>query len=453
MKRRDIDMLHGPLSRNILMYVIPVILTSYLQLLFNAADLIVVGQYCGSASVAAVGSSTPLVHLFLNLFTGLSVGAGVSVAHAIGAADPENVSRSVHTSMLTSLISGVFITIVGVTFSPTMLRMMSTPENVLKLGTVYLRIYFAGILFNLVYNFSTSILRAAGDTQSPLIILLAAGIINVILNVIFVTKFDLNVAGVALATTISQALSAVAVVIVLMNRKDACRFDPRKMRIYTPQLIQLVRIGLPAGVQSSMFSISNVMIQSSINSFGDVMMSGNAAVANIEGFTFATVNGFHMTALNFVGQNAGARQYDRIRKIFQLCMFYVTIAGLFVGGMCYLFRRQVLGLYITDSPAAIEAGCLRMMFTTLPYFMYGWLDTITGAIRGLGASFVSMVLSILGICGVRLVWILGVFPLPAFHTPFHLYLSYPISWIITIAAQLIAFIIVYQKRTKKYAVN
>lgn len=453
MKRRDIDMLHGPLSRNILMYVIPVILTSYLQLLFNAADLIVVGQYCGSASVAAVGSSTPLVHLFLNLFTGLSVGAGVSVAHAIGAADSENVSRSVHTSMLTSLISGVFITIVGVTFSPTMLRMMSTPENVLKLGTVYLRIYFAGILFNLVYNFSTSILRAAGDTQSPLIILLAAGIINVILNVIFVTKFDLNVAGVALATTISQTLSAVAVVIVLMNRKDACRFDPRKMRIYTPQLIQLVRIGLPAGVQSSMFSISNVMIQSSINSFGDVMMSGNAAVANIEGFTFATVNGFHMTALNFVGQNAGARQYNRIRKIFQFCMFYVTIAGLFVGGMCYLFRRQVLGLYITDSQAAIEAGCLRMMFTTLPYFMYGWLDTITGAIRGLGASFVSMVLSILGICGVRLVWILGVFPLPAFHTPFHLYLSYPISWIITIAAQLIAFIIVYQKRTKKYAVN
>lgn len=448
MKPKDIDMLHGPLSRSIMMYVIPVILTSYLQLLFNAADLMVVGQYCGSMSVAAVGSSTPLIHLFLNLFTGLSVGAGVSVAHAIGAGDPESIFRSIHTSMLTSIISGIFITILGVIGSPALLKMMSTPENVLKLGTVYLRIYFSGILFNLVYNFCTSILRAAGDTQSPLIILLAAGVINVILNVIFVTRFDLNVAGVALATTISQALSAVAVVIVLMKRRDVCRFEPRKMKIYLPQLIQLVRIGLPAGVQSSMFSISNVMIQASINSFGDVMMSGNAAVSNVESFTFATVNGFHMTALNFVGQNVGAQQYDRVKKVFRLCMVYVTIAGMLVGGLGFFFRRQVLSLYITDSPAAIEAGCLRMIFTTLPYFIYGWLDTITGAIRGLGASFLSMLLSILGICGIRLVWILCIFSMPPFHTPFHLYLSYPISWIITIAAQLTAFLIVYRKRTE-----
>lgn len=448
MKPKDIDMLHGPLGRNIMMYVIPVILTSYLQLLFNAADLMVVGQYCGSMSVAAVGSSTPLIHLFLNLFTGLSVGAGVSVAHAIGAGDPESIFRSIHTSMLTSIISGIFITILGVIGSPALLKMMSTPENILKLGTVYLRIYFSGILFNLVYNFCTSILRAAGDTQSPLIILLAAGVINVILNVIFVTRFDLNVAGVALATTISQALSAVAVVIVLMKRRDVCRFEPRKMKIYLPQLIQLVRIGLPAGVQSSMFSISNVMIQASINSFGDVMMSGNAAVSNVESFTYATVNGFHMTALNFVGQNVGAQQYDRVKKVFRLCMVYVTIAGMLVGGLGFFFRRQVLSLYITDSPAAIEAGCLRMIFTTLPYFIYGWLDTITGAIRGLGASFLSMLLSILGICGIRLVWILCIFSMPAFHTPFHLYLSYPISWIITIAAQLTAFLIVYRKRTE-----
>lgn len=450
MKSKDIDMLHGPLSKNIVMYVIPVILTSYLQLLFNAADLVVVGQYCGSMSVAAVGSSTPLIHLFLNLFTGLSVGAGVSVAHAIGAGDPESIFRSIHTSMLTSIISGAFITVLGVIASPVMLELMSTPENVLRLGTIYLRIYFGGILFNLVYNFCTSILRAAGDTQSPLVILLAAGVINVILNVIFVTQFNMNVAGVALATTISQALSAVAVVIVLMKRKDVCRFEPRKMKIYTPQLIQLVRIGLPAGVQGSMFSISNVMIQASINSFGDVMMSGNAAVSNVESFTFATVNGFHMTALNFVGQNVGAQQYDRVKKVFRLCMVYVTFAGMLVGGLCFLFRRQVLGLYITDSPEAIEAGCLRMIFTTLPYFMYGWLDTITGAIRGLGASFLSMVLSILGICGIRLVWILGIFSLPAFHTPFHLYLSYPISWTITIAAQLTAFILVYRRRTSAY---
>lgn len=449
MKNKDLDMLHGPLAWNILRYAIPIILTSYLQLLFNAADLVVVGRFCGSVSVAAVGSTTALTHLILNLFMGLSVGAGVAVAHAIGAGNPEEVQRTVHTSMLASILCGAFVTVIGVVFSPLFLQWMATPDSVLGLASTYMRIYFAGILFNLVYNFSTSILRAAGDTRGPLVILLAAGVINVILNVFFVVAFHMNVAGVALATSISQALSAIAVTVVLMRRKDDTRFTPKNMRIYGPQLAQIVRIGLPAGIQSSMFSISNVMIQSSINSFGDVMMSGNAAVSNIEGFTFVTVNGFHQTALNYIGQNTGARQFDRVKKILALCMEYVTLAGLLVGGFGYLFRREVLGIYITDSPEAIEAGALRMLFTTLPYFMYGWLDTITGAIRGLGASFLSMLLSVLGICGIRLFWILVIFAMPQYHTPLHLYLSYPISWVITIAAQAIAFAFVYRKLTKE----
>lgn len=449
MKRNDIDMLHAPLGSSILAYAVPVILTSYLQLLFNAADLIVVGRFCGSVSVAAVGSTTALTHLILNLFMGLSVGAGVSVAQAIGAGDPENVNRTVHTAMLTSLLCGALITVIGVVWSPTFLRMMSTPESVLELASVYMRIYFGGILFNLVYNFCTSILRAAGDTRSPMLILLAAGIINVVLNVIFVTAFKMNVAGVALATTISQVFSAVCVVMVLMRRTDDTRFRMNEMRLYGPQLKQIIRIGLPAGIQSSMFSISNVMIQSSINSFGEILVSGNAAVTNVEGFCFVTVNAFHQTALNFTGQNTGARQFDRVKKILLVALGYATLFGGAVGALLYTFRYQVLGFYITDSMEAIEAGCLRIAITTLPYFMYGWLDTITGSIRGLGASFLSMILSIGGICGIRLVWILWIFAIPRFHTPTWLFLSYPISWVITIIAQLTAYIVMYRRMTRK----
>ena len=408
MKKVERSMLQGPLAGNILLFTIPVILTSYLQLLFNAADLVVVGRFCGSVSVAAVGVTGALTNLIVNLFMGLSVGAGVTVAHAIGSRNAQMVSRTVHTALLTALIGGAFLTVVGIAFSPTFLRWMDTPENVLPLSSIYMRIYFGGIVFTLVYNFCTSILRAAGDTQSPLLILLCAGVINVILNVIFVVVFHMNVAGVALATVISQAFSAAAVTIVLMNRKDDIRFYPSKMRIYRPQLEKIIRIGLPAGIQGSMFSISNVIIQSSMNSFG-------------------------------------ARHYDRVKRIFRLCMLYAGAAGLMVGGTMYLFREVMLGIYITDSAEATLIGMERMAFTSLPYFIYGFLDAAAGSLRGLGASTVSMMLSVLGICGIRLLWIGTVFQIPACHTPTCLYSSYPISWIATAIAELIAFSILYRK--------
>ena len=439
------NMLQGPLAWNILLYTLPVILTSYLQLLFNAADLMVVGRFCGSVSVAAVGVTGALTNLIVNLFMGLSIGAGVTVAHAIGSGDTRAVTRTVHTSLLTALIGGAVLTVVGVTFSPVFLRMMDTPENVLPLSSVYMRIYFGGIVFTLVYNFCTSILRAAGDTQSPLIILAFAGVINVALNVLFVVAFHMNVAGVALATVISQALSAAAVIVVLMRRKDDIRFYPTQMRIYRPQLIRIIRIGLPAGIQSSMFSISNVMIQSSLNTFGEVLVSGNAAVSNLEGFCYATVNGFHQAAVNYIGQNMGARQYDRVKRTFGLCMFYAGVFGLIVGGALYMFRDTILGLYITDSIEAKQFGMNRMIYTSLPYFIYGFLDAAGGSLRGLGASTVSMILSVVGICGIRLIWIGTIFQVPAFHTPSCLYLSYPISWIITAIAELVAFSIVFRR--------
>ena len=442
-------MLHGPLAGSILLYTIPIILTSYLQLMFNAADLVVVGRFCGSVSVAAVGVTGAITNLIINLFMGLSVGAGVAVAHAIGGRESETVHRTVHTALLTALVGGVVLTVVGVIWSPTFLRWMDTPENVLPLSSVYMRIYFGGITFTLVYNYCTSILRAAGDTQSPMVILMAAGVVNVILNVVFVAVFHMNVAGVALATVISQALSAVAVVLVLMRRRDDIRFYPGKMRIFLPQLKKIIRIGLPAGIQGATFSLSNVIIQSSMNSFGEVLVSGNAAVSNIEGFCFATVNGFHQAAVNYIGQNVGAQQYDRVKKIFRLCVIYASLAGLLVGGALTIFRRPLLSIYITDSPEALQIGMNRVFFTSMPYFIYGLLDAAAGSLRGMGASTISMLISVLGICGSRLLWIFTVFQIPAMHTPECLYSSYPISWILTVIAEFVAFPIIYRKMKEK----
>ena len=449
MKRQNQNMLEGPLFLNIILYTIPIILTSILQLLFNAADLVVVGRFCGSISVAAVGATSSITNLMVNFFIGLSVGAGVSVAHGLGGHEERAVHCTVHTALPMALLSGIVLTIVGVSFSETFLTMMGTPENVLPLSAVYMKIYFAGIAFTMVYNFCAAILRAAGDTKSPLLFLSLAGVINVVLNVIFVTVFHMNVAGVALATTISQAVSAVLVVIALMRRTDACRLEWKKMRFYRPQLVKMLRIGLPAGIQSSLFGISNVLIQSSVNSFGDIFMSGNAASGNIEGFVYTSLNAFHQTAVNFIGQNAGARQYKRVKKILWICLGCVTAVGLVLGGLAYSFGPQLLAIYITDSPEAISYGMIRLGMICLPYFLCGLMDVSTGALRGMGASFVPMMISILGVCGMRIGWIYTIFQIPRFHTPQCLYFSYTVSWTLTFLCQMTAFFFVYRRYTKE----
>lgn len=445
MKRTNQTMLEGPLFPHIIRYTIPIILTSLLQLLFNAADLVVVGQFCGSVSVAAVGATGSLTNLMVNFFIGLSVGAGVSVAHALGSREDVVVHRTIHTALPTALCSGVILTVVGVSFSETFLRLMGTPENVLPLSAVYMKIYFCGITFTMVYNYCAAILRAAGDTQSPLVFLTFAGIVNVILNVVFVTRFHMNVAGVALATTISQGISAVLVVLTLMRRKDACKLELRKMRIYAPQLAKMLRIGLPAGIQSSLFSISNVIIQSSINSFGDVMMSGNAAAGNIEGFVYVCLNAFHQTAVNFIGQNAGAKQYRRVYRTLWICLGCATVMGLLVGTLAWAAGPELLSIYITDSQEAIAYGEVRLAYVCLPYCICGLMDVSTGALRGLGASLFPMAISILGVCVFRIVWVYTIFRIPQFHTPECLYISYPISWLITFAFQIVAFLVVYRR--------
>ncbi len=446
MKQKNRSMLEGPLLPSIISYTIPIILTSVLQLLFNAADLVIVGRFCGSVSVAAVGATGSITNLIINLFVGLSVGAGVTVAHAIGAKEHTAVHQAVHTMMATALVSGVILTAIGVTFAEGFLVMMGTHEDVLPLSTIYMQIYFGGITFNMVYNFCSSVLRAAGDTKSPMIFLSLAGVINVALNVVFVTVFHMNVAGVALATTISQGIAAVMVVIVLMRRTDSCKLNLRKIRFYKPQLVKMIRIGLPAGIQGSLFSISNVMIQSSVNSFGKIAMSGHAAAANIEGFVYVGMNAFHQTAVNFVGQNIGAHQYKRAKQTLYTCLGCVVAVGTVMSAAALIFAEPLLSIYITDSQEAIAYGVLRMSVVCATYVLCGLMDTTTGALRGMGASTVPMLISIIGVCGFRLGWLFTVFQIPQFHTLACLYFSYPVSWLATFIAQIIAFKKVYRKR-------
>lgn len=447
--RKNIDMVNGPLYSGTLKYAIPIILTSVLQLLFNAADLVIVGRYCGSISVAAVSATGAITNLIVTLFIGLSVGAGVTVAHGLGGQQDEDVHKTVHSALPTAILGGILLGLIGVIFSEYFLTLMKTPENVLPLSTKYMRIYFSGMVFTMVFNFCASILRAAGDSKTPLMYLSMAGVINVGLNVIFVTVFHMNVDGVALATIISQCFSAIMVVIALMRRTDACKLTLRKMRFYKKQLLKMIRIGLPAGIQTSLFSISNVIIQSSINSFdSDAIMSGNGAAGNIEGFVFVIMDGFYQTAVNYVGQNAGAHRFDRIKKIFGICLGYVTLFGLASGLLVWIFSESLLSFYITDSPEAIAYGVTRLAYMCLPYFLCGVMNVTTGALRGLGCSISPMVISVLGVCGLRIVWIYTIFQIPQYHTLPCLYLSYPISWTITFLVEIVTFILLFNRKSR-----
>lgn len=450
MKFDSKSMREGPILKSVIVYTVPIILTGLLQLLFNAADLIVVGWFSGSDSVAAVGATGALTNLIINLFIGLSVGAGVAVAQGMGAGNGKLTSEAVHTAVPVAVISGIFLTVIGVLFSRNFLELMGTPDGkLLRLASVYMQIYFAGMTFSMLYNFGSAILRAAGDTRSPLIFLTVAGVLNVILNIVFVALFKLDVAGVALATSISQAVSAILVLLALIKRQDACRFEFKKMHIYKNALLRMVKIGVPAGLQGSLFSISNVLIQSSVNSFGAAHMSGSAAASSIEGFCYVTMNSFHQTALNFCGQNYGAGDFRRVKRITWVCLMTVAVAGFVVGNLSYIFGRELLKIYITDSPEAINYGMERLKFMVVPYFLCGIMDTTTGSMRGIGSSVIPMIITVLGVCVMRIVWIYTVFALPQYHTFSGLFISYPISWLLTFAALFISFTVVMRRKEKK----
>lgn len=440
-------MCSGPLLPKIILFSIPIILSGNLQLLYNAADVIVVGRFAGKTSLAAVGSTGSMTNLIISLFMGLSVGASVAVAQYYGANKWKDVSEVVHTSMLISVISGVVVGLVGIFMSRTFLLAMDSPDDVIDKATLYMQIYFAGMPASMVYNFGSAILRAVGDTRRPLIFLTISGIVNVILNLIFVIVFRMDVAGVAIATVISQVISAVLVVICLMKYNGACRLKLRELKLHMDKLLQLIRIGLPAGLQGSLFSISNVLIQSSVNSFGSVVMAGNSVSQNIEGFIYVSMNSLYQAALVFVGQNIGAKEYKRVKRVMGLCVFLVAAVGTALGGIVLLLGRELLGIYAPGEEDVISYGLIRLRIIASTYMTCGIMEIFVGVLRGMGTSVVPMIVSVIGVCGVRIMWILTVF---RDHRDLNtLYISYPISWVATAIIHLLCVFIVYRKVVKK----
>ncbi|MBR1638730.1 MAG: MATE family efflux transporter [Treponema sp.] len=433
-----IDMTEGPLFTKLLRFSIPLIFSSILQLLFNAADVVVVGRFAGDNSLAAVGSTGSLINLLVNLFLGLSIGTNVVVARFFGAQKINELKDAIHTAMLVSLFSGLVLTAVGVTFARGILILMQAPSEVLELAAVYLRIYFGGITATMIYNFGSAILRAKGDTQRPLYILFLAGVINLLLNLFFVISLKMDVAGVALATVISQCISAFLVVLLLCLEKDEFHLDLRKLKINMPIFTQIVKIGLPAGFQGIMFSFSNVIIQSSVNSFGAVLIAGNSAACNLEGFIYTSMNGFSQGALTFCSQNLGANKIDRIKKTVWISQFSIIVIGASLSALFLVFGRQLLGIY-TTSPEVIDAGMSRLWVIFTTYYLCGMMDGMSNSIRGIGHSLMPVITSLTGACIFRILWLSTIFQIPFFHTPFIIFISYPISWILTFAANLVGY--------------
>lgn len=446
-KSYSMDMCNGPIMSKILRFALPLMCSSVLQLLFNAADVVVVGQFCGEESLAAVGSTTSLINLMTNLFIGLSVGANVLVARYFGAKQEKDVHNTVHTALALSIVSGLFLTVIGVIFAKQILIWMKCPADVLPLSALYLRVYFFGMTATMIYNFCSAILRAVGDTKRPLYYLLFAGVVNVVLNLFFVIVCQLNVAGVGLATAISQYVSAFLIARCLMKENGVYRLVLKEIRFHKSQLIKILQIGIPAGLQGTVFSLSNVVIQSAINSFGSVVMAANAAAMSIEGFVFVAMNAFHQAAVSFISQNVGAGKFSRINKIVWCVLLGVTVTGLVLGGLAVFFGKELLFLYSTKEEV-IAQGMVRLKWICTFYALCGIMDVMVGALRGLGYSVMPMIVSLLGACGLRILWIFTVFRIPEYHTTKVLYLSYPMSWTITIVIHVICFLVVRRKFPK-----
>ena len=438
-------MCQGPLAGKILLYALPLMLSGILQLLFNAADIVVVSRFAqdGNTALAAVGSTGSLINLITNLFIGLSTGATVLVSRCFGSKDSDGVERAVHTAITVAGIGGVLVGVFGFLCAEPILTWMDTPPNVLPWATLYVRIYFCGMPAVMLYNFGASILRAVGDTRRPLLYLILAGVINVILNLIFVVGLHLDVAGVALATVLSQCVSCVLVLRCLIVNGGTVRLIPKKLHVHKRELAMIARVGIPAGVQGMLFSLSNVVIQSGINSFGDVVMAGNAAAGNIEGFTYVAMNAFYQAALNFVSQNLGAGKMDRVKRVIFMCLGMVVVAGVVVGGAAFLGGEFLLGIYRPGETEVIAAGMNRLRIVSVTYFLCGVMEVFTGALRGLGRSIMPMIVSLLGACGLRILWMYTVFAW--FPSIFVVYLSYPITWLVTSLVHAICLVYTYRQ--------
>lgn len=439
-KNRNVDMCNGSLFKSIISFSVPLMLSGILQLFFNAADVVVVGNFAGDESLAAVGATTTLINLLTNLFIGLSVGANVLVANYFGAKQKKDVHETVHTAMSISFISGIFLTFAGFFLAPVLLSLMQTPSDVIDLSVIYLRTYFMGMPAVMVYNFGSAILRASGDTKRALYILSASGVVNVCLNLVFVIGFHWGVFGVGLATAISQFVSATLITICLIREKTDVRLEFKKLRIYKKKLLRILQIGIPAGFQGMMFSLSNVVIQSSINSFGKIVVAASSASVSVEGFAFTSMNAFHQATVSFTSQNIGAGKFERINKILYISLFYVLLVGLFFAFLFICFGENLIGFY-TSSPDVVAEGVKRLTIIAGSYMLCGMMDVTSGSMRGMGYSFVPMIVSLIGVCLFRVVWVSTIFQSEAYHTIETIYYSYPISWVFTFVAHFICFLI------------
>ncbi len=446
----EMDMCNGPLFQKIIIFSIPLILSGMLQLLFNAADIVVVGRFAGKEALAAVGSTSSLTNLLVNVFMGLSIGANVLVARFYGAGQKKELDEMIHTAIATSVIAGVFLIFAGFFLAKPALNLMGTPEDVIDHSVLYMRIYFAGMPVLMLYNFGSAVLRAIGDTKRPLYYLLFAGVVNVILNLIFVINFQMGVAGVALATVISQAISAILVIRCLIINDGIVRLHLNRLRIVPDKLMKMIKIGIPAGLQGAMFSISNVLIQSSINSFGSIAMAGNTAALNIEGFVYTAMNALHQGAVSFTGQNYGAHKFKRIAKIAIICEGMVFVVGLLLSVVVLIFVEPLLRLYSED-PEVIPYGIQRLQIICTTYYLCGMMDVMVGILRGMGYAIAPMIVSLTGVCVFRVVWIYTIFA--NFRSLEVLYFSYPATWALTFLVQLIMFIIIYRNLQKKKEIN
>lgn len=444
MKKYEIDMCSGSVFQKMLLFAIPLMFSSILQLLFNAADIVVVGRFAGDNALAAVGSNGALINLITNLFIGMSIGTNVLTAQYYGAKKDSDLRETVHTSMLLSFYSGVLLTVIGIAGARVLLELMQAPDEVLDLAVLYLRIYFLGMTSTMIYNFGSAILRAVGDTKRPLYYLFGAGIINVLLNLFFVIVCHWGVAGVAAATAISQTVSAVLVVRCLILEQSGIHLDLKALSITKEKFVKILRIGLPAGFQGMVFSLSNVVIQSAVNSFGAIAVAGNSAASNIEGFVYMAMNAFYQATISFTSQNHGAKEYKRIYRILLAGQLYVIATGLLLGNLAVFFGNELLSIY-SPSPEVIAAGMSRLKVICTVYALCGIMDVFVGALRGIGYSVIPMIVSLVGACGLRLIWIATVFQIPQYHSLTTVYLSYPITWTITLSVHAITFAIAARK--------
>ena len=441
----EIDMCNGTIMDKLISFALPLMISGMLQLMFNAVDIIVVGRFTGSQALAAVGSTTALICTFTNLFIGVSLGANVLAARFYASGKTKEMSETVHTAILLALISGIAMSIIGILCARESLVLIATPDDIIGQAALYLRIYFLGMPFFMLYNYGAAILRAVGDTKRPLMYLIAAGTANAVLDLILVIIFKMGVAGVAIGTITSQFISCVLVIRCLCKTDAIYKLYISKLRIKKYYLIQILKVGLPAGIQSTVINFSNVLLQSSVNSFGEIAMAGYTAANKILGFLYVSVNSVTQACMSFTSQNYGVRKFKRMDKVLVDCAILSIIVSVVIGGGSYLLGHQILGIY-TKQEDVIQCGMEILSISTIPYFLCGLMDMIPGSMRGVGYSAVPMLLSIIGTVGTRLVWIYGVFP--EHRSLYVLFMSYPVSWGLTIVMQAICLVFVRRKIRK-----